>query len=77
MSQKKREYITGLLTTHGLPASGTIHIIREGDEANCKNEPLNTAFQPDSAVIHLIPKGSNNWLDGQCYDAQGYKVYAD
>ncbi len=74
--QAEREYITNFLSEYGAPFSDHIWTITKGDEANRKHEPLDGTFQPESAVIHLIPKGGD-WMDGQCYDVHGYKVYAD
>lgn len=76
MSQKRREYILDLLTNLGMPDPGTIHIVRKGDEANYQNEPLDDLFHPESATVLLIPK-DGHYMDGQCYDRDGYKVYVD
>ncbi len=77
MSQKKREYITDLLASIGSPPPGHIYTVQEGASRELiTSTPLDPIFQPESAVVHLIPKGGE-WMDGQCYDAQGYQVYAD
>lgn len=76
MSQQTREYITNFLTAHGMPDAGTIHVVYKGDDASFKSEPLDEVFHPESAVVLLIPKGGE-YMDGQCYDRWGHKVYVD
>jgi hypothetical protein len=70
------EYVLEFLAAAGLPDAGTIHVVEKGDGENYTNEPLDTAFHPESAVVHLIPK-DGDWMDGQCYDKYGYPVYAE
>jgi|GEM_PF-6952878 len=72
--QAVREHVTNLLAHYGMPASGTLHVIQEGAEPVHKTEELDPDFHAESAVIMLIPE-TGEFLDGKCYDAQGYEVF--
>jgi hypothetical protein len=74
--QSEREYVEGFLAMHGLPEPGTLYTVELGNDANYKKEAIDPVFQPASAVIHLIPR-NGDWMDGQCFDKEGYKVYQD
>ncbi|WP_345236897.1 hypothetical protein [Hymenobacter saemangeumensis] len=77
--QARQEYVLNILSHYGTPPAGHLHVVREvahGVEPVHTIEAIDPDFQHENTVLMLIPE-YGDFLDGQCYDAQGYEVFAD
>ena len=71
--QASREYINAMLTAHGKPVAGKIHLVCQKTDSEVETIVLDTDLYPESAVFALM----NTVGDYSFYNQQGYQVFAD